>query len=510
MRRAGTETVAFGPFLLDLAGRSLTRGGEEIVLGARAFDVLAALATEAGRTVTKDALLAAAWSGVVVEENNLQVQVSTLRKRLGEAWIITVPGRGYRLAIPPHAGSPPDMEAGETPGLPSIAVLPFENLSGDPQQAWLSDGIAEDILTELSRDRRLFVIGRASSFTFRDAGADPAEAGRRLGVRYLLDGTARRAGARLRVTARLNDATTGGSLWAGRFDRQVDDVFAVQDEIAAAVLAAVIPALAAAEQRRARRRPPRGLTAWEAYQRGIWHISQGTEHDLRSALDLFRQSAAIDRDFAPAYIGQSQAIAYLASRHQALAWAEAGRQMVELARMAAACDPLDAEAVAMLAEGLVFLGDLDAAMATIETARRLDPTSLMALGLQARLQCQLGWLDEGLANLDVYLRQNPLDPTRRMAEIVRMRAAYERRDYEAVVAQARRVIAASADPQWVFRHLAAALGQLGRLDEARPALQAATADARHFDAYVRHGPPWHRRDYRDHLIDGLRKAGWEG
>jgi len=206
------QPVAFGPFRLDRHGRSLTRAGVEISLGRRAFDVLCVLASAGGEAVTKDALLDQVWPGLTVEENNLQVQISALRKALGDGLITTIPGRGYslKMAAPGEQARAPEA----TVGKPSIAVLPFTNMSGDSEQEYFADGVADDIITELARVRSLLVIARNSSFAYKGNAVDVRQIARELGVRYILEGSVRRGADRLRITAQLVDAETGNHLWA--------------------------------------------------------------------------------------------------------------------------------------------------------------------------------------------------------------------------------------------------------------------------------------------------------
>src|SRR5713226_6459306 len=204
-------------------------------------------------------------------------------------------------------------EAGEgntlpLPDKPSIAVLPFANMSGDPEQEYFADGIVEDIITALSRIRWLFVIARNSSFTYKGKPVDVKQAGRELGVRYVLEGSVRRGGNRIRITGQLIDALTGAHLWAERYDRDLSDVFAVQDEIAASVTAVIEPALAAAEQERVLRKPPERLDAWEAYQRGLWHFHKYRPEENKTALAFYSQAIALDPNFTPGHYGYALAL----------------------------------------------------------------------------------------------------------------------------------------------------------------------------------------------------------
>ena len=189
---------------------------------------------------------------------------------------------------------------------PSIAVLAFTNMSGDPEQEYFSDGIADDIITELSRMRGLFVIARNTSFTYKGYAIDVKQVGRELGVRYVLEGSVRRGGQRVRVIAQLIDAETGSHVWAERYDRDLADVFVVQDEITFAVTRAIGPAVADAEQRRVLRKPPESLGAWEAYQRGLWHLSQMRVEDATSHVRYFNRALELDPTLAAAHTGLSR------------------------------------------------------------------------------------------------------------------------------------------------------------------------------------------------------------
>ena len=232
----------------------LLRGVEPTLLGQRAIALLRLLLDRAGSPVSKDALIEAAWPGLAVEDSNLTVQIAALRRALdqegGAAWIETLPRRGYRYVGPPVTGTDDGAsEAQQSPALrvpekPSIAVLPFEH-AGDA--AWFADGMAADIITGLSRIKWLFIIARNSSFVFRGRAADLKQIGRDLGVRYVLEGSVRRSDSRVRINVQLVDCSSGTHVWAERYDRTLSDVFALQDEIALAVVGAIEPSLRRAE-----------------------------------------------------------------------------------------------------------------------------------------------------------------------------------------------------------------------------------------------------------------------
>jgi TolB-like protein len=249
------EEVRFGRFRFDLGRRELWCDGAPVRLGSRALDVLSALAAAKGNVVTKDELLARVWPGLVVEENNLQVQVSALRKALdedksGQSYLVTVPGRGYRLIGLIGNSNEPAL-----PDKPSIAVLPFQNMSDDPKQEYFADGMVEDIITALCHMRWLFVIARDSSFVYKGRTVDVKQVGRELGVRYVVEGGVRKAAHRVRITAQLIDASTGAHLWADHFDGDREDIFDLQDRPTAWRHSATSFARSTAGRSIARKRP---------------------------------------------------------------------------------------------------------------------------------------------------------------------------------------------------------------------------------------------------------------
>jgi adenylate cyclase len=204
-----------------------------------------------------------------------------------------------------EGNSPPALAL---PDKPSIAVLPFQNMSGDPEQEYFADGMVEEIITALSRIRWLFVIARNSSFTYKGRAVDVKQVGCELGVRYVLEGSVRKAGERVRITGQLIDAVTGTHLWADRFDGLIEDVFELQDQVATSVAGVIEPALAEAEQQRAVRKLPERLDAWEAYQRGLWHFYKYALEENTTAVGFFRQAIALDPNFAPGHYGYALAL----------------------------------------------------------------------------------------------------------------------------------------------------------------------------------------------------------
>ncbi len=252
----------FGPFGLDADAGILFRNAEPAMLGQRAVSLLRLLLERAGAPVSKDDLIEAAWPGLSIEDSNLTVQIAALRRVFeetarGSNWIETLPRRGYRYVGPAvatgrsHSGaSPQTAEPLALPDKPSVAVLPFSNLSGDPGEGYFADGMVDDIITGLSRIKWLFVIARNSTFTYKGRAVDMKQVGRELGVRYVLEGSVRKLADRVRITGQLIDTATGAHVWAERYDRKFEDVFALQDEIALSVVGAIEPSLRRAEVER--------------------------------------------------------------------------------------------------------------------------------------------------------------------------------------------------------------------------------------------------------------------
>lgn len=268
-----TNTVRFGCFEVQPEARQLLVNGVPAKLGARAFDVLVALIEHRHRVVSKNELLDLVWPGLVVEENNLQVHISALRKVLGSQAVATISGRGYRFTallgadeVEPAAA--PAVAAAPSHEPLSIAVLPFVNMGADPEQDYFADGITEDIITDLSRWRSLAVTSRNSTFRFKGKSVDIQQVGRELGARFLVEGSVRRIGERIRVTAQLIDAETGNHVWGERFDRPMAELFAVQDEVVHTIVGTLVGRVQASGADRARRKPPSSLAAYDQMLRG--------------------------------------------------------------------------------------------------------------------------------------------------------------------------------------------------------------------------------------------------
>ena len=397
------------------------------------------------------------------------------------------------------------------PNKPSIAVLPFTNMSGDPEQEYFSDGIAEDIITMLSRSPWLFVIARNSSFTYKGRTFDVRQVSRELGVRYVLEGSVRRGGDRVRITAQLIDAETGNHVWAERYDRNPAEIFSVQDEMADAVATAIEPAVARMERGRATRKPSESLGAWEAYQRGLWHMGRIGTAEMDAAKSFFRQAIDLDPNFAPPQASLAIAILLKAWYYPTYSLSEALDEGMPVAQRAIALDPLDPVAHTSLGWGLFCQGEHDGVLAESRTALDISPNYAAAHHLLGAALTYSGRPREGLESLRKAARLDPHDPLMGLRSAHVGTALYFLREYDAAVDAAKETLRAYPDHPLIYRLLTFALGQASRLDEAKQALQKASLVApKSFDVHVRQRPPYWRPEDFEHMLDGLRKAGWEG
>src|SRR5262249_29594682 len=423
---------------------------------------------------------------------------------------IARPVRAYRVASPASATTP-ETPALALPDKPSVAILPFTNMSGDPDQEFFADGIAEDIITTLSRYRSLFVIARNSSFTYKGRAVDVKDVGRTLGVRYVLEGSLRKSGNRVRITAQLVEAENGKHVWAERYDRDLADIFAVQDEIADAVTIAAAPAIDQAERQRAMRKPPESLDAWAACHRGLWHLSKISSPDNALAEEFFQRAIDLDPNFSRGYAGLAVAQHMGARLFGARDLTEAQKSCERLAQRAVTLDPADAETRACLATFLVNRGDFDGAQTEAERALAISPNLARAYEALAMTLIFGGRPKDGLAVLERSIRLDPSCPEMWSLLNLATVGLYFCGDYEAAIAAARRAIRSFPEYPTPYRWLAAALGQLGRIEEAKEALERAVALApAPFELHVRQKVPWQRPEDYAHMLEGLRKAGWQG
>jgi len=431
---------------------------------------------------------------------------------LGEQELKNVaePVRVYRVmsAGDTSAGTTPRSATPALPDKPSIAVLPFKNLSGDTEQEYFADGVAEDIITALSRNRWLMVIARNSSFTYKGQTVDLKQVGTQLGVLYVLDGSIRMGGSRVRIAVQLIDADSGKQIWAERYDRVLEDIFAVQDDVTEAIVAAIAPELGKAEQQRATAKTPENLDAWGLYQRGMWHLYRRTKDDLAESRRLFEAALALDSGLCPACSGLVDAYYYEVVLSLADSTADNRDKALDIARKAVELDPDDAAAHCAMGKARIMRREHTLAVPDLELAIDLNPSLAWAhYGLGAGAVFS-GNADNAVSHLEDAIRLSPRD--QHMGSfMVRLAESYMlRQDYALAVEWARKALQQQGFQWSRYAALLAALGYLGERAQAEQMLGECLAQRPDFSiSMVRDGHLFTDDVALDHYMEGLRKAG---
>jgi adenylate cyclase len=520
----------FEGFTLDVARRSLRAADRTVGLRPKSFEVLRYLVENADRLVTKEELIKVIWPNVVVTDESLAHCVSEIRQALGDSKqtiIATIPRSGYRfaaavsrmvtdagatpLAVAEVKGAPSSSDAGQRLDRPSVAVLPLTNLSGDPQQDYFSDGITEDITTELSRFSELLVIARNSSFKYKGKAVDIPQIGRELGARYVVEGSVRRSGERIRITAQLIDAVTGAHRWGERYDRELVDAFAVQDEVARAIVAILAAHVNRAEIERTLLKPPAAWEAYEYYLRGaeafFLHMSSGTKASLYDARRLLEQSLAIDPGYAraAAMLCLTHYHAYFEPFDGDYLSPAALDRALELAQTAVRLDARLPQARAQLGFVLYLKRKHDAAIAEFERAFALNPNFIDHL--YASVLTGAGAPARAIEFLEASIRLDPFAPPLVSSGLMGL-ANYMLKRYPEAVRWFRECALHLPNMQLPHIWLASGYAQSGQIEEAR---KEATEVLRINPGFTIES--WKRllvyKDPKDveHRLDGMRKAG---
>jgi TolB-like protein len=514
----------FEDHVLDIDRRELRRGSQQIAVGPQVFDLLVYLVENRDRVVTKDDLLDAVWSGRFVSESNLTTRINAARNAIGDSGeeqrlIRTVPRKGFRFVgiVTSAAANVSDAPASDVatpmplplPEKPSIAVLPFQNMSGDPEQEYFADGMVEEIITALSRFRELFVIARNSTFTYKGRAVDVKQVGGELGVRYVLEGSVRKSGNKVRIAAQLIDAATAAHLWADRFDGGIDDIFDLQDRLTASVVGAVAPQLQQAEIDRAKRKPTESLDAYDYFFRGMANLYQWTLEGTNEALRLFHRAVELDPDFASAY-GMA-AFCYVWRKvsgwmtDQVQETGEAER----LARRAVDLGQEDAVALAFGGHTLArVVGDIEGGAAFIDRALVLNPNLAAAWLYSGLTRIWLGEPDTAIEHLAIAMRLSPLDPFIHHRQGATALAHLSAGRYHEACTWAEQTL--QGGPNYVIGyHIAAASNALaGRIDKARKITARLHQLDPGFRVYsMKDYFPFRRPEDLARYAEGLRKAG---
>lgn len=495
-----------GSFEIWPTERQLRIDGAPVPIGARAFDVLLALVERCDRVATKEELLDAVWPDVEIEDNNLSVQISALRKLLGPAAIVTLPGRGYRLVLPATrvSGTPPLVVPSST--RPAVAVLPFDTHRAE--DAYFGDGMTEEIITLLSANHGLFVIARNSSLRYRGSTSSPQQIATELGVRYLVYGSVRRLAKTLRIGAELVEAGTGRNLWADHFEGTGEDLFDFQTRIAARLSAAIDARVEEAEIASAAKRPTRNLSAYDCLLRGLGVMHSFSDGGFERAGDLLRRAIEIDP-------GYTRAHAHLAWWHslklgegRSPEGSEDGRLAVRLSRRAIELDARDALALSVAGHVESYVcRNFDAAMDLFGQALSIHPGCTVAWGRSAATLAYGGEAEEALRRVAIAMRLSPFDPfTFAFCTTHGTACLMLGRDDEAVtwLAKARRL---NPGYRAAWRLLVAALSLAGQVTEAQAqadALLRAEPDFRISTFGARYPL---RPSHLSRILDGMRRAG---
>ncbi len=537
--------LVFGDYVLDRERRELRRGSEQIALEPQVFDVLTHLVQNRDRVVTKDDLIASVWEGRIVSDSTLTSRINAARRAVGDrgdrqAIIKTYARKGFRFvgdvriggdddvssgpaeqgeiapaAALPHADASVEDE-GRRPGAalkwggrPSVAVLPFSNLSGDPGQEYFSDGITEDIITALSRHRSLAVITRNGNFASKGAGGDLRQAGLTLGAEYLVEGSVRKAGERVRITTQLVETEGGRQLWAERYDRDLQNLFALQDEITTTIAARIEPEVGLAERLRVERKAVPALHAWDFFRLGTKHFYKSTPADNLEAQRLFRRAIELDPNLAEAYGYLCYAVVLSMVYFDAEPNEERLAEAVAIGRKGVELDDQDGLIRFMYGRALLATKAYGDALAELETAVELNPClALSYCGLGDSLAYE-GRITEAIPYFQKAIELSPYDPLRWAFYSYRALAHIFAQDFELASDWAQKATRVPNAHYWAFAHRVSALGHLDRpedlhaatneLLQRKPDFSCSFALKRLF--YVKNP------DQLELYIAGLRRAG---
>ena len=520
---AGELLFLFDDVAVDTDRRELRRGGDLRPVEPQVFDLLEFLIRNRDRVVSRDDLLAAIWNGRIVSESTLASRINAARTAIGDngedqRLIRTLLRKGIRFVGAVREEQKPEA-AGVTaivaekpegtlplPDRPSIAVLPLANMSADPEQDYFADGISEDIITGLSKLRWFFVIARNSSFTYKGRAVDIRQVGRELGVRYVLEGSVRRGGNRVRITAQLIDAVSGKHLWADRYDGELTDIFALQDEITRKVMAAIEPKLMEAEGIRSQNRSPEDLGAWDMLIRASSLFWRLTKDESQAAIALLKQ--LIERH--PLYAPARGMLAFVLLVSRQGGWHLMEPQITQAASLAARAVELDdADPWAHLALGFVAFTRrrTDEAVEEFQRALDLNPNFAAAHGF---LGCALAFdarSDQAVDHIEQAIRMSPHDPQNALLNAALAAAHYQAGRYVEAVGIARKAIRQRFELTNGHRIYVASLAQAGLLEEARAALaRLQVLHPENSIAWIERNVPYTPGPMA-RFLEGFRKAG---
>lgn len=516
----------FEDYCLDAERRELRRGAHLVAVEPQVFDLLEYLIRNRDRIVGKDDLIEGVWNGRIVSDSTLSSRITATRQAIGDdgeqqRLIRTIPRKGFRFVgdvgqtqetrdTSAKSGSskayvvPPSL-----PDKPSIAVLPFANLSGESGQEYFVDGIIEEVITALSQFRWLFVIARSSSFTYKDRAIDVKQVGREMGVRYVLEGSVRKAVNKVRIAAQLIDTTTGAHLWANRFDGAIENIFDLQDQVTADIVGAIGPKLEEAEIERAKRKPTDSLDAYDFYLRGMASFHKMTKESMGDAQRLFQKAIELDPGFASAYGMAAYCYVWRKTNGWATDRTHEIAEATRLSQLAAEFGKHDAVALGTGGFALAHVvGDLDGGAAMIDQARALNPNLATLWLLSGWVRTYLSEPEIAIEHLTRAMRLSPFDPQAFVTHLVIGFAHFIAGRYEEAAKWAEKALREQPNFAGSARVAAASNAFLGRMDRA----QMAMARLRQIDPSLRASnlknvTPLRSPEDLARYADGLKRAG---
>ena len=518
------RVLEFDGFVVDLDAALLRSGGRVIETEPQVFELIAFLCTNPGRLIGYDEIIAKVWHGRIVSDAAIATRINAARKALGDDGtaqrvIKTVRGRGLRFQLEPVSRS---IEAKAQPSVPdcrhdlgpqtnldgpSIAVLPFDNMSLDAEQGYFADGIVEDIITGLSRVTQFFVIARNSTFAYKGRSVDVRQVGRELGVRYVLEGSVRKAGNRVRITGQLVDASTGHHIWVDRFDGDLVDVFNLQDQITSRVIGAIQPPIRAAETRRSQRKRPDNLDAYDYYMQALPHVTSLARKANAIGLGLLEKALQLEPDYAAALA----MAAWCHAQRCVYGWTDVpepeGRLALQLANKAVTLAANDSFALSMLGAANTLVREFDKAYELLQRAVEFDPNCAWGWN---RLGWLNGYLDRPKESIECFekaIRLSPLDPTNFNCFAGIGAACFLEGRHDDSVTWQEKALAANPDARWIYRQLIPAYVCAGRMEDARRGVHLLIEDYPSITCEKVRVALLYSAPTMDRICDGLARAG---